>query len=229
MLRPRRARRRVHLGYAEHEGPFWRIASIGSARDVPARLRWFSRRCRIVTWWARDHEPTLGPQSPRACRASTACGTRAPTGVMGRAVVSMLRTWLVRISPAIGRPSGRTVLVGNGRTREAIGQTIAKCVARQNATGDRTSAGRRPPCSRPVRGSKSVQIRSPSSGAGVTHRQRPRGRYRVPNRTPHAWNRTCALKQVGKPVARARQRNHDPPILGRDLHIRALDEPDLAR
>src|SRR6266481_6268084 len=47
---------------------------------------------------------------------------------MGRAIVSMLRIWLVRISPVIGRPGGRTTLVGNGRTRDVIGQTMAKPV-----------------------------------------------------------------------------------------------------
>src|SRR5438046_5848434 len=77
----------------------------------------------------------------------------------------MLRTWLVRTSPTIGRPEGNTTLVPNGRTREVIGQTIANSVAWLNSAGDTTSAGRRPLCSRPTRGSKSVQIRSPASGA----------------------------------------------------------------
>jgi hypothetical protein len=40
----------------------------------------------------------------------------------------MLRMWLVRISPAIGNLEGRTTLVGNGRTRDVIGQTIARPV-----------------------------------------------------------------------------------------------------
>jgi len=55
--------------------------------------------------------------------------------------------------------------VPNGRTREVIGQTMAKRLACQNASGATTSAGRRPPCSRPIRGSKSVQMRSPSFGS----------------------------------------------------------------
>src|SRR5437764_7796785 len=77
----------------------------------------------------------------------------------------MLRTWPVNTSPAIGRPAGSTTLVPNGRTREVIGQTIANSVTWQNSAGDTTSAGRRPLCSRPTRGSKSVQIKSPASGA----------------------------------------------------------------
>jgi hypothetical protein len=46
-----------------------------------------------------------------------------------------------------------------------IGQTIANPLARQKPTGETTSAGRRPLCSRPIRGSKSVQIRSPDAGS----------------------------------------------------------------
>src|SRR5437868_14413134 len=77
----------------------------------------------------------------------------------------MLRTWLASISPATGNPGGSTTLVPNGRTREVIGQTMANSVTWLNSAGDTTSAGRRPPCSRPTRGSKSVQIRSPAAGA----------------------------------------------------------------
>src|SRR5262249_34454394 len=77
----------------------------------------------------------------------------------------MLRTWLVKISPEIGSPIGSTKLVPKGRTEEVIGQTIANSVTRENSAGETTSAGRRPLCSRPTRGSKSVQIRSPASGA----------------------------------------------------------------
>jgi hypothetical protein len=73
--------------------------------------------------------------------------------------------WLVSTSPEMVKSSGRTVLLPNGRTRDVIGQTSAKPLARQNSTGDKTSAGRRPLCSRPMRGSKSVQIRSPASGS----------------------------------------------------------------
>jgi hypothetical protein len=36
---------------------------------------------------------------------------------------------LVRISPPIGSPDGKTTLVGNGRTREVIGHTTAKPVS----------------------------------------------------------------------------------------------------
>src|SRR5260370_13007555 len=77
----------------------------------------------------------------------------------------MLRTWLVKISPATGSPIGSTTLVPKGRTREVIGQTIANSVTRQKSAGETTRAGRRPLCSRPTRGSKSTQTRSPASGA----------------------------------------------------------------
>src|SRR6266850_4825853 len=102
---------------------------------------------------------------------------------MGRACVSMLRMWLVKISPAIGRPEGRTTLVGNGRTRDVIGQTIASPVFSVNAAGETTRAGRRPACSRPLVGSESVQIRSPVSGkyAETVIPRRPHGRHRGPN------------------------------------------------
>lgn len=88
-----------------------------------------------------------------------------PMNTIGRASVSMLRTWLVKISPEIGDPSGSTTLVPKGLTREVIGQTTANSVTWQNSPGETTRAGRRPLCSRPTRGSKSVQIRSPASGA----------------------------------------------------------------
>jgi hypothetical protein len=71
---------------------------------------------------------------------------------------------LVRISPAIGKLEGSTTLVGKGRTRDVIGQTIARPVFSVNAAGETTRAGRRPACSRPLVGSKSVQMRSPVSG-----------------------------------------------------------------
>src|SRR5713101_5032883 len=62
------------------------------------------------------------------------------------------------------RPGGRTTLVGNGRTRDVIGQTMAKPVFSVNAAEETTRAGRRPACSLPLVGSKSVQIKSPWPG-----------------------------------------------------------------
>lgn len=56
----------------------------------------------------------------------------------------MLRTWLVRISPATSKPGGKTTLEPKGRTALVIGQTMAKAEAAKNARGDSTSAGRRP-------------------------------------------------------------------------------------
>jgi hypothetical protein len=76
----------------------------------------------------------------------------------------MLRTWLIRISPMIGRPAGKTTLVGNGRTRDVIGQTTARPVFSVKPADEITSAGRRPDCSLPLVGSNSVQIKSPASG-----------------------------------------------------------------
>ena len=51
-----------------------------------------------------------------------------------------------------------------GRMREVTGQTTAKPVFSVKTAGETTSAGRRPACSLPLVGSKSVQIRSPVSG-----------------------------------------------------------------
>src|SRR6516165_7447106 len=76
----------------------------------------------------------------------------------------MLRTWLVKISPEIGSPIGSTTLVPKGRTEEVIGQTIANAVTRKNSAVGTPSAGGRPLCSRPTRGSKSVQIKSLGRG-----------------------------------------------------------------
>src|SRR5579864_626290 len=81
---------------------------------------------------------------------------------MGRAIVSMLRIWLVNISPAIGRPAGRTTLVGNGRTRDVIGHTTAKPVLAANETEETTSAGRRPACSGTGRSSRDRAARAAS-------------------------------------------------------------------
>ncbi len=50
------------------------------------------------------------------------------------------------------------------RIVRVIGQTMANAEAEKKALGDSTKAGRRPLCSRPVRGSKSVQIKCPASG-----------------------------------------------------------------
>lgn len=56
--------------------------------------------------------------------------------------LSMLQIWRVRISPLIGKPGGRTTLVGNGHTRDVIGQTTAKPVYLVNAADETTNAGR---------------------------------------------------------------------------------------
>src|SRR5215472_12239722 len=122
---------------------------------------------------------------------------------MGRASVSMLRTWVVRISPETGSPGGNTTLVPKGRTREVIGQTIANSVTRQKSAGETTSAGRRPRCSRPTQGSKSVQIRSPASG---TYRPGSLDDLTAPvpppvESLPHRFGRH-PLQQIGEDIAR---------------------------
>ena len=99
----------------------------------------------------------------RTSRAVSA-GISAPAYWIERARMSRLRRLLSRISPAIGRPSGKTTLVGNGRIRLVMGQTITKPVFRAKAAGETTSAGLLPACSRPTVGSKSVQMRWPASG-----------------------------------------------------------------
>src|SRR5665213_3266497 len=54
--------------------------------------------------------------------------------------MSILRTWLIRISPAIGKSGGKRTLVGNGRTRDVIGQTTARLVFSVNPADEITSA-----------------------------------------------------------------------------------------
>jgi hypothetical protein len=129
----------------------------------------------------------------------------------------MLRTWPVRISPEIASPVGRTTLVPNGRTREVIGQTMANSVARQTSPGDTTSAGRRPLCSRPSGGRK----RSRSGRRHPEHKSRHSlndlaAFVRPPiERLSHGL-RGHTLKQVGKPIAAARRRDHAPVCLRLD-------------
>jgi len=54
--------------------------------------------------------------------------------------------------------------VGNGRTRDVIGQTTASPAFLLKVAEEMTRAGRRPACSLPLVGSTSVQIKSPASG-----------------------------------------------------------------
>src|SRR5437868_14477199 len=126
----------------------------------------------------------------------------------------MLRTWLASISPATGNPGGSTTLVPKGRTREVIGQTIANSVAWLNSAGDTTSAGRRPLCSRPTRGSKSVQIKSPASGAyGIGLFDDFASRVGAPiERFAHRLG-GHAFQQLGKDIARFRRSDDDPVAL----------------
>src|SRR5207249_3479797 len=126
----------------------------------------------------------------------------------------MLRTWLVKISPATGNPGGNTTLVPKGRTREVIGQTIANSVTRQKSAGETTSAGRRPLCSQPTRGSKSAQIRSPASGAyGIALLDDLATLIRSPiERLPHCL-RGHPLQQIGEDVTWACRRNDDTVAL----------------
>src|SRR6266404_7860495 len=122
----------------------------------------------------------------------------------------MLRMWLVKISPETGSPVGRTTLVPKGRTCEVIGQTIANSVTRQKSAGETTSVGRRPLCSRPTRGSKSAQIRSPASGAyGIALFDDLATFIRSPiERFSHCL-RGHPLQQIGEDIARACRRDDD--------------------
>src|SRR5436190_9138765 len=142
----------------------------------------------------------------------------------------MLRTWLVRISPETGNPAGNTTLVPKGRTREVIGQTIANSVTRQKSPGERTSAGRRPLCSRPTRGSKSAQMRSPASGAyGIALLDDLATLIRSPIESlPHClWGHP--LQQIGENITRARRRNDDAVALGFDIDPASLAQARAKR
>src|SRR5271169_5469872 len=142
----------------------------------------------------------------------------------------MLRTWLVKISPETGNPGGNTTLVPKGRTREIIGQTIANSVTWQNSAGDTTSAGRRPLCSRPTRGSKSAQTRSPASG---TYRMALLDDLAALIRSPierlaHRL-RGHPLQQIGEDIARASRRDDDAVALSLYLDPGSLAQPRLSR
>src|SRR5215470_14752310 len=135
----------------------------------------------------------------------------------------MLRTWLVKISPETGSPAGSTTLVPKGRTREVIGQTIANSVTRQKSAGETTSAGRRPLCSRPIRGSKSAQMRSPASGAyGIASLDDLATLIWPPIESlPHCL-RGHPLQQIGEDIARPGRRNDDPVALSLDINPGSL-------
>src|SRR5438552_6808576 len=124
----------------------------------------------------------------------------------------MLRTWLVKISPETGSPVGSTTLVPKGRTREVIGQTIANSVTRQKSAGETTGAWRRPLCSRPTRGSKSAQIRSPASGAyGIALLDDLATFIRSPiERLPHCL-RGHSFQQIGEDIAWASRSQEKAP------------------
>src|SRR6266851_959299 len=127
----------------------------------------------------------------------------------------MLRTWLVRISPETGSPGGNTTLVPNGRMREVIGQTITNSVTWEKSAGETTSAGRRPLCSRPTRGSKSVQIRSPASGAyGIGSLDDLASLVRTPIEGLAHSLRGHAFQQLGENIAWSRRSDDDPVTVG---------------
>ncbi len=117
------------------------------------------RHCGEVRWAITIRLASLTQRSFMVRSAGRQCA--ATTGLD---VVSILRTWPARTSPAIGNPGDSTTLVPSGLTGDVTGQPIANRLARQTATGDTTTAGRVPPGSRPLRGSTPVQISSPSSG-----------------------------------------------------------------
>src|SRR6267378_150503 len=135
----------------------------------------------------------------------------------------MLRTWLVKISPETGSPIGSTTLVTKGRMREVIGQTIANSVTRQKSLGETTSAGRRPLCSRPTRGSKSVQIRSPASGAyGIGSLDDLASLVGAPIEGFAHRLRRHAFQQIGEDIARSSRSDDDPVALGFNVDPRSF-------
>src|SRR5712664_1102980 len=136
---------------------------------------------------------------------------------MGRAIVSMLRIWLVRISPVIGRPGGRTTLVGNGRTRDVMGQTMAKAAGRpvpcpwsgrSRSRSNRRGRVRRPAPS--LLDDLTANIRSPVEGPGVSRPPLPR--------TP-----ACEKPLQGE--MRHSATDDDFPVVGFDLHTLAIAQP----
>src|SRR5580693_732293 len=135
----------------------------------------------------------------------------------------MLRTWLVRISPVIGKPGGSTTLVPKGRTCEVIGQTIANSVTWEKSAGETTSAGRRPRCSRPTRGLKSVQMRSPASGAyGIGSLDGLAALVRAPIESVAHRLRGHSSQQLGENITPLGRGNDNPVAFGLNLDPRPV-------
>src|SRR5207249_902865 len=88
----------------------------------------------------------------------------------------------------------------------------------------------RPLCSRPTRGSKSAQMRSPASGAyGIALLDDLATLIRSPIESlPHClWGHP--LQQIGEDIARARRRNDDAVALGFDIDPGSLAQARAKR
>src|SRR5438045_8478714 len=110
-----------------------------------------------------------------------------------------------------------------GRSREVRGHTTANSVAWQNSAGETTNAGRRPLCSRRVRGSKSVQTRSPAAGAfGIGSLDNFTALIGTPIESLAHFLRRDAPLQLGQHITRLRRRDNDAVALGRQLGPRPL-------
>ena len=97
----------------------------------------------------------LQPPNPRIASSllKASSSTASPAFAIKaalRSIQSTLRVWSVRITPSTAPPAGSTTSNGRPRTRLVIGLTKARPVRALKASGDRTSAGRRPACSWPA-------------------------------------------------------------------------------
>ena len=121
-----------------------------------------------------------------------------------RARQSTFLMWSASTTPSMGNPGGRGVSQGEPLARLVIGQASANPTLRLYRRALRIRAGRCPPCSCPVRGSKSSHTKSPFSGLrspGIHQASLPRGE---PQSVSGCTSRGHALQQVIEPVANFR-------------------------
>src|ERR1700683_1925399 len=141
----------------------------------------------------------------------------------------MLRTCDVRISPFKGKFAGSTTLEPNGRILLVIGQTISKRAPSYRSWGEITSAGRRPPCSRPVRGSKSVQTMSPARGAKSSFIDPLAADIVAPiERVAHRLGRHV-FQHLRPSVGLAHRLDDEAAIVGADFDALSLSEANFRR
>jgi len=70
----------------------------------------------------QEQTKTRRSSDNKAMQEGGSCTGRDTTN---KAMVSILRTWLVKTSPLTANPSGSTTLEAKGRTRLVMGQTMA--------------------------------------------------------------------------------------------------------